>query len=62
MDLVYAGLSVAVCEEVKDVYSYGSMRRGPKERYVAAVITPANPHFLHGQVCQSVLGSKRINF
>ncbi|EFN52896.1 hypothetical protein CHLNCDRAFT_138439 [Chlorella variabilis] len=49
-DLVSAGLSVVVCEEAPEPYSYGSMRTRQKQRYVAAVVTPANPHLLHGLV------------
>jgi len=45
-----AGLSVVVCEEAPEPYSYGTARRGQKQRYVAAVVTPAAPHFLHGLV------------
>ncbi|KAI3431602.1 hypothetical protein D9Q98_004652 [Chlorella vulgaris] len=47
-DLVRVGLSVVVCEEVPEAYSWGSMRNKNKERFVAAVVTPANPHLLHG--------------
>ncbi|PSC67198.1 mitochondrial-targeted muts 1, partial [Micractinium conductrix] len=47
-DLVAAGLSVVVCEETPEGYSYGSMRTKQKQRFVAAVVTPANPHLLHG--------------
>ncbi|PSC73121.1 DNA mismatch repair mitochondrial isoform X1, partial [Micractinium conductrix] len=58
-DLVAAGLSVVVCEETPEGYSYGSMRTKQKQRFVAAVVTPANPHLLHGLVdedadCQSM--------
>ncbi|PSC67590.1 mitochondrial-targeted muts 1, partial [Micractinium conductrix] len=49
-DLVAAGLSVVVCEETPEGYSYGSMRTKQKQRFVAAVVTPANPHLLHGLV------------
>jgi hypothetical protein len=50
-DLVEGGgLSVVVCEEAPEPYNYGTMRRNPKERYVAAIVTPAAPHFLHGMV------------
>lgn len=45
-----AGLSVVVCEEAPEPYSYGSLRKQPKQRYIAAVVTPAAPHFLHGLV------------
>lgn len=43
-----AGLSVVVCEEEAEPYSYGSMRTRQKTRYVAAVVTPAAPHLLLG--------------
>ena len=36
-----AGLSVVVCEEAPEPYSYGTSRKSPKQRYVAAVVTPA---------------------
>lgn len=45
-----AGLSVVVCEEAPEPYAYGTQRRNPKTRYIAAVVTPASPHFLHGLV------------
>lgn len=45
-----AGLSVVVCEEAPEPYTYGSIRKQPKQRYIAAVVTPAAPHFLHGLV------------
>ncbi|KAL4440153.1 hypothetical protein ABPG75_003154 [Micractinium tetrahymenae] len=53
-DLVKAGLSVAVCEETPEPYSYGSMRTKQKQRFVAQVVTPANPHLLHGLVDEDV--------
>ncbi len=43
-----AGLSVVVCEEEPEAYSYGSVRARQKTRYVAAVVTPAAPHLLLG--------------
>lgn len=43
-----AGLSVVVCEEVSTEYSYGFTRSRQKERYIAAVVTPAAPQLLHG--------------
>lgn len=49
-DLVQeAGLSVVVCEEVPEGYQYGA-KKPPKQRYVAAVVTPAAPHFVHGLI------------
>lgn len=45
-----ANLSVVICEEAPEPYSYGSMRKAPKQRYVADIVTPATPHFLHGLV------------
>lgn len=48
------GLSVVVCEEAPEPYTYGTMRRTPKERYVAAIVTPAAPHFLHGMVDEEI--------
>ena len=30
------------------------MRRAPKERYIAAIVTPAMPHFLHNMVDEEV--------
>jgi predicted GIY-YIG superfamily endonuclease len=48
------GLSVVVCEEAPEPYNYGTMRRAPKERYVAAIVTPALPHFLHNMVDEEV--------
>ena len=48
------GLSVVVCEEAPEPYNYGTMRRAPKERYVAAIVTPAMPHFLHNMVDEEV--------
>ncbi|KAL4438720.1 hypothetical protein ABPG77_006324 [Micractinium sp. CCAP 211/92] len=53
-DLVNAGLSVAVCEETPEPYSYGTMRTKQKQRFVAQVVTPANPHLLHGLVDEDV--------
>eukprot|EP00889_Picochlorum_renovo_P007933 jgi/Picre1/34963/NNA_002429.t1 len=44
------GLSVVVCEEAPEPYNYGTMRRNPKQRYIAAIVTPAAPHFLHGMI------------
>lgn len=49
-----AGLSVVVCEEAPEPYSYGTIRRAPKQRYVAAIVTPAAPHFLYGMVDEEV--------
>ena len=49
-----AGLSVVVCEEAPEPYSYGTSRKSPKQRYVAAVVTPAAPHFLHGMVDEEI--------
>lgn len=49
-----AGLSVVVCEEAPEPYSYGTTRKSPKQRYVAAVVTPAAPHFLHGMVDEEI--------
>ena len=40
-----ASLSVVVAEEAPEGYSYGSRAR-KKERYVAGVVTPAQPHYL----------------
>ena len=48
------GLSVVVCEEAPEPYSYGTIRRAPKQRYVAAIVTPALPHFLHNGVDSEV--------
>jgi hypothetical protein len=45
-----AGLSVVVCEEAGEDYSYGMQRKQPKQRFIAAVVTPATPHYLHGLV------------
>jgi hypothetical protein len=53
-DLVENGLSVVVCEEAPEPYNYGTMRRAPKERYIAAIVTPAMPHFLHNMVDEEV--------
>lgn len=41
--------SQAVCEESSNDYSYGS-KKPRKERYVAQVMTPASPHYLHGLI------------
>ncbi|PRW39283.1 mitochondrial-targeted muts 1 [Chlorella sorokiniana] len=49
-DLVNAGLSVAVCEEAPENYSYGLAHKKQKDRYIAQVVTPASPHLLHGLV------------
>ena len=40
-----AALSVVVAEEAPEAYSYGTRAR-KKERYVAGVVTPAQPHYL----------------
>lgn len=48
------GLSVVVCEEAPEPYNYGTMRRNPKQRYIAAIVTPAAPHFLHGMIDEEV--------
>lgn len=54
-DLVQsAGLSVVVCEEAPENYSYGRMRSKAKDRYVAAVVSPASPHLMHGLLEQQV--------
>lgn len=50
MDLVEAGLSVAVYEESPEAYSYGSTRTKQKQRYLAQVVSPASPHLVHGLV------------
>ena len=38
-----------VCEEVPDEYVYGQ-RKAQKQRYIAGVVTPAQPHYMHGLV------------
>ncbi|KAJ8909195.1 hypothetical protein NDN08_005887 [Rhodosorus marinus] len=49
-DLVLdAGFSVVVCEEVPELYSYGTRTKG-KERYVAQIVSPGNPNYLVGLV------------
>jgi hypothetical protein len=54
-DLVQsAGLSVVVCEEAPENYSYGRIRSKAKDRYVAAVVSPASPHLMHGLLEQQV--------
>ena len=45
--LTHRGFSVVVCEEVPSMNPYGQ-RAPPKERYVAAVITPASPQYVVG--------------
>ena len=40
-----ASLSVVVAEEAPEAYSYGTRAR-KKERYIAGVVTPAQPHYL----------------
>ncbi|KAK9829858.1 hypothetical protein WJX72_008283 [[Myrmecia] bisecta] len=50
-DLVQeAGLSVAICEESPAGYGYGSKSSKRKERFLAGVVTPASPHYMHGQM------------
>ena len=43
----HRGFAVVVCEEVPSMNPYGQ-RAPPKERYVAAVITPASPQYVVG--------------
>ncbi len=38
-----------VCEEVPDEYLYGQ-RKAQKTRFIAGVVTPAQPHYMHGLV------------
>ena len=45
--LTHRGFAVVVCEEVPSMNPYGQ-RAPPKERYVAAVITPASPQYVVG--------------
>ncbi|EIE20036.1 hypothetical protein COCSUDRAFT_58259 [Coccomyxa subellipsoidea C-169] len=42
-----ANLSVVVCEEAPEPRSYGS-RTKQKQRFVAGIVTPAQPHYLYG--------------
>ena len=42
-----ASLSVVVAEEAPEPYSYGTRAR-KKERYIAGVVTPAQPHYFSG--------------
>lgn len=46
-DLISAGFSCVVCEEAPVPYSYGA-RASRKERFVAGVVTPASPVYVHG--------------
>ena len=46
-DLVDAGLSVAVCEEMPTPFTYGA-RAARKERFVAGVVSPASPIYCYG--------------
>ena len=45
--LTSRGFSAVVCEEVPVMHRYGS-RAPPKERYVAAIVTPASPQYVVG--------------
>ena len=45
--LTHRGFAVVVCEEVPSMNPYGQ-RAPPKERYVAAVVTPASPQYVVG--------------
>ena len=45
--LTHRGFSCVVCEEVPQMNPYGR-RAPPKERYVAAVVTPASPQYVVG--------------
>ena len=45
--LTSRGFSAVVCEEVPVMHRYGT-RAPPKERYVAAIITPASPQYVVG--------------
>lgn len=38
-----------VCEEAPDAHAYGQ-RKSQKRRYVAGVVTPAQPEYMHGLV------------
>ena len=44
-----AGLSVVVCNEVPESYEYGK-KKPPRERFIADIVTPASPHFVHGLI------------
>ncbi|KAK9800180.1 hypothetical protein WJX73_004187 [Symbiochloris irregularis] len=46
-DLTSAGFSVVICEEAASPYAYGA-KTAKKERYLAGVVTPASPNYLHG--------------
>ncbi len=39
----------AVCEEVGDDYVYG-VKKPRKERYLAGVMSPASPYYMHGAI------------
>ena len=43
------GTSQAVCEEVGEDYIYG-VRKARKERYLAGVMSPASPYYVHGSI------------
>ena len=45
--LTQRGYACVVCEEVPSMNPYGT-RAPPKERYVAAVVTPASPQYVVG--------------
>ncbi|KAK9832926.1 hypothetical protein WJX74_001881 [Apatococcus lobatus] len=47
--VVEAGIPTVVCEEVPDEYTYGQ-RKSQKTRFVAGVVTPAQPQYMHGLV------------
>ena len=39
-----------VCEEASDPIARAGMRSGRKNRYVAGIVTPAQPNYLHGML------------
>ncbi|KAK9867742.1 hypothetical protein WJX84_006840, partial [Apatococcus fuscideae] len=44
-----AGIPTVVCEEVPDEYVYGH-RKSQKTRFIAGIVTPAQPEYMHGLV------------